>query len=293
MKKDKYEEITQNVVESLEAIAKGEMEKPSWIRPWSSIGAPRNAFNNRPYRGMNAWILSLKMGQMGWDDARFATYNAIKKAGGQVKKGEKSTMVVLWKFLKKTDKDTGEEKTIPFLRSFNVFNVKDQSEGIELKAVKEPNKDERDAKLEEIFSDLNAEIKTDHRAAYYPLSDHIGMPSFKSFKSAPDYYAVLSHELAHWTGHSSRLDRELIGRFGNESYAMEELIAELTSSFVCQELGIDGMTNKDSLAYLHSWIKVLKNDSRAIFTASSKARHAVKYLIGKHIETQQEEDMTL
>lgn len=280
-KRDNYQAITDTIVASLEAILSGASAAPSWCKPWSSIGSPRNAFTNRPYNGINAFLLALKP----YSDPRYATFNQIKAEGGMVRKGEKGTQIVFWTFIQDR-KD--EKKKIPLLRIFTVFNVKDQTDGIELKAVTLPNKEERKAHIEAVVAATGATIQNGGNASYNPSSDVVTMPIFESFDKADSYYSTLAHELTHWTGSSKRLNRDLTGRFGSESYAMEELVAELGNAFFCQTMGIDGDMQKNHVAYIASWIKVLKNDKHAIFKASTLAKEAVKVLIGEQVEEEAE-----
>lgn len=275
-KVDNYKEITNQFIESIEAMIEGEREVPSWIKPWSSCGLPRNGFTNRPYRGMNSFLLSMKSSLNGWTDMRFATFNQILKAGGCVNKGEKGSRVVMWKFIK-DKKDPEGKKTIPLLKTFTVFNVNGQS-NLTLPEVTPNNNDERNESIDMVVNEVGADIRHGgDRAFFSPSEDFIGMPSFDSFNSSDDYYATLFHEFIHYTGHESRLDRNLEGRFGDESYAFEELVAELGSSFLCQDFGVDGKFQDNHVAYLKSWLKILKNDTKAIFRASSLAMLAVKY----------------
>jgi antirestriction protein ArdC len=280
-KKDHYEAITKTFIDSIEKMIEGELEIPGWTKPWSSTGAPRNGFSGHIYRGMNSFLLGMKCAIKGWSDLRFATYNQISKAGGQVQLGEKGTQVIMWKFIKDKKDET---KTIPLLRVFTVFNVNAQTD-LTLPEVEVTNMDERVQHCEEVFKDVGADIRHGgNRAFFDPTNDYIQMPNFEDFKSAGDYYATLAHECIHWTGHESRLDRALNeGRFGNEAYAFEELVAELGASFLCQDLGIDGNFRDNHLAYLKSWLKVLKNDTHAIFRASSLATTAAKNILGDHI----------
>lgn len=290
-KVDQYQAITNSFIESIEAMIAGELTIPAWVKPWSSVGSPRNGFTNRPYKGMNSFLLSMKATIKGWTDLRFATYNQISNAGGQVQKGEKGTQVVMWKFIK-DKKDPEGKKQIPLLRVFTVFNVNAQTD-LTLPTIEATNTDERIQLAEEIFHATNATIKHGGDKAFFsPSEDFIQMPEFESFNSAGDYYATLAHELIHWTGHEDRLDRNLNeGRFGNEAYAFEELVAELGASFICQDLGIDGKFQENHLAYLKSWLKVLKNDTKAIFRASSLATTAAKEILGDAIsEDTMEED---
>ena len=141
------------------------------------------------------------------------------------------------------------------------------------------NADERNAAADQFFIDTGAQIYTKgHQPAYYPLADKIEMPEFDDFNTAEDYYSTLSHELTHWTGHKSRLDRQLKGKNDIKEYAQEELIAELGAAFLCAELNISSQPREDHAAYLQSWIKALKNDKKFIFAAASQASRAVDYL---------------
>jgi len=274
---DQYAAITNSFIESLELVISGQLAVPGWVKPWKSIGAPRNAFSGRNYQGMNSILLGFMCANRGWSDVRFATYNQISANGGQVKKGETGTRVVMWKFIK--DKND-PSNTIPLLRFFTVFNVNAQTD-LTLPVVVPPNNEERKAHCEEVFGNTGAVIEHGSEGASYNFhADVINMPDFESFKNADGYYATLAHELIHWTGHDSRLKRPLNeGRFGNEAYAFEELVAELGASFICQDLGIDGSFQENHLAYLKSWLKVLKNDTRAVFRASSLASAAAKSIL--------------
>ena len=291
VKVNSYDVVTNQIIKSLEAIASGDSKTPSWVKPWASIGAVRNAFTNRPYNGVNAFILPLVMGANGWDDPRFATYKQIANAGGQVKKGSKGVSVVLWKFLE-DKKNPG--KVIPLLRTFTVFNVKAQSEGVELKTNEAPNKDERNEKLEAIFSATGAELRHGgDRACFNYVNDVINMPVFEAFQTSDDYYATLAHETIHWTGHEDRLNRAIKNPFGSETYAFEELVAELGSAFFCQDHGVDGKFQDNHLAYIAGWIKGLKENNKAIFRAASLAKSAVKMVNGETTKETEEETATV
>ena len=286
-KVDNYQEITNSFIEAIEACLLGETKTPSWVRPWSSVGSPRNGFSNRAYQGMNSFLLSMKASSKGYSDNRWATYAQISKEGGQVKYGEKGTKVIMWKFIE-DKKNIGQ--TIPLLRAFTVFNINAQT-SLNLPCEVVTNKDERIQKADDVLNNVGANIQHGKDKAYFsPMADYIGMPNFEAFNSANDYYATLSHEMIHWTGHESRLDRNLNeGRFGNEAYAFEELVAELGSSFICQELGIDGHFQENHVAYMSSWLKVLKNDTKAIFRASSLATQATKFILGDTQENDNKE----
>jgi antirestriction protein ArdC len=278
-----YREVTEQIVTSLEkAISTG--ESPVWIRPWKTLGAFRNAITNRPYSGINTILLSFTK----FSDPRWITFSQAKKAGGQVKKGSKSVSVVFWKFIKKED-EMGNVKTIPFLRTFNLFNV-EQVDGLNLKPIiAEENKEGRDERLDQFIQNTGTKIEEKGSGAcYIPSEDRIEVPVFAHFKSAAGFYGTTFHELAHWTGHKDRLDRNLQTRFGTEAYAAEELVAELGSAFLARSLGVNGSMAENHTAYLASWLKALKNDKHMIFKASSLAEKAAKFIMEKMGVTKEE-----
>lgn len=282
-KKDAYQLITDKIIEALEqGVA-------PWVKPWASCGAPRNAVTGRAYSGINLVLLSMAP----YASPLWLTYNQAKAAGGQVRKGEHGTTVVLFKPLSITEKDEGtgdnKEKVIPLLRTFTVFNVQ-QIDGLPEKYTTAGR-----PKLEKFADNVTAEtllaqasIEHGHaQACFIPSIDKIRMPAKTDFRSVGDYYATGLHELTHWTGHKARLARDFGGRFGSESYAFEELIAELGAAFLCAHCYIDG--NLQHASYIGNWLKVLKNDKRAIFTASAAARRASEFVIGETADEEQEE----
>ena len=144
---------------------------------------------------------------------------------------------------------------------------------------KRRNPDERDTTIDEFLAASGADIREGAGEAYYsPGDDYMSMPRFDAFKSAAHFYGVAFHELGHWTGHKTRLDRDLRSRFGERAYAAEELVAELCAAFLCAEFSIDG--DLRHAGYIASWIGLLKADARAFFTACSKAQAAADYLRG-------------
>ena len=158
------------------------------------------------------------------------------------------------------------------------FNVS-QVEGFELPAVTPISENERIEAAERFFSNTGAKIEIGGEEALYKVvSDIIKMPPIEVFRDSASYYSVLAHETVHWTGAKSRLDRDLKNRFGSAAYAAEELIAELGAAFICAELELTNEPRPDHAQYIASWIKVLKEDPKAIFTAASKAQQAVDYL---------------
>lgn len=279
-------EITQKFIDAIQAGIDGK-----WVRPWTCMGGasglPVSLSTGKAYRGINVWILLMEAMSKGYSDNLWGTYNQWKEKGAQVRKGEKSTMVVLWKPVTKNDTQ-GEENTFMLMRGFNVFNVA-QVEGYEMPATETvESNNERIAHVEAFAQESGADIRHGgDRAFYAPSHDFIQMPTLEQFNDSEAYYGTLLHEMVHWTGHKSRLDRILnTSRFGDEAYAFEELVAELGSAFLMAQFGITDEPRDDHAKYLKSWLKVLQNDTKAIFTAASQAQKAVDFITG--FETEKE-----
>lgn len=222
----------------------------------------------------------------GFENPLWITYKQAAELGGHVRKGEKGTQVVYANTVvrQETD-DTGNDlvTTIPFLKTYTVFNAS-QVEGLPERFYKPhpviSGSSTRIELAEQFFRATGAVIRNGGNAAYYsPSQDHIQLPEFTSFFNAEGYYATLAHEMTHWTKHASRLNRDFGGkRFGDAGYAMEELVAEIGAAFLCADLGITPETREDHAAYIATWIKVLRSDKRAIFTAAGHAQRAVDLL---------------
>lgn len=278
---DVYQRVTDQIVAAIEAGAE------SWEMPWhndgSAITAPVNAASGRNYRGINVLSLWAQAHTKGFTSGMWATYRQWKEIGAQVREGEKSTTVVFWKTSDgKDEEEQGGDADCPrrriFARGYSVFNAA-QVEGFEAPEPEEKPETPRIERAERFFEALKADIRHGGgRAFYKPSSDFIQMPEYEAFPDAIAYYAVLAHEATHWTGEKKRLDRDLSGRFGDESYAAEELIAELGAAFICADLELSPEPRPDHAAYISSWIKLLKEDSRAIFTAASKAQQAADFM---------------
>jgi antirestriction protein ArdC len=286
-KKDVYSRITDKIIADLE-----EGVRP-WMKPWNAEHAAGKItrplrHNGEPYSGIN--ILNLWMGatEKGFSAPIWITFRQAKELGGHVKKGEHGSLSVYANTITKTelDSDTGEEieHDIPFMKGYTVFNV-DQIDGLPEQyyaLVKTPDitPQARIAALEEFFANTKAEIKHGGTRAYYSVStDHIQMPPFEAFESRERYYATLGHETTHWTRHKDRLDRDFgRKRWGDEGYAMEKLVAELGSAFLAADLNITPEVREDHAAYIGSWLKVLKDDKKAIFSAAAHAQKAVELL---------------
>lgn len=286
-REDVYSRVTARIVADLEQGAR------PWLKPWSvthtagRITRPLRA-NGQPYRGMNVLLLWGEAVANGYAAPIWMTYKQAQELGAQVRKGERGSLVVYADRISKTetdDKGEEHERSIPFMKGYTVFNV-EQVEGLPAHYYAQPVNPqpmtERIESAERFAASTRADVRHGgNRAFYAPARDFVQMPPFEAFKDAESYYATLTHELTHWTGHASRCAREFEKghRFGSEGYAFEELVAELGAAFLCADLGITPEVRDDHAAYLASWLKVLKQDKRAIFSAAAHAQRAADYLL--------------
>jgi antirestriction protein ArdC len=282
MKRDLYAEVSARIIAELEAGAL------PWIKPWSATpgaNTPCNAVTNRPYSGCNVVLLWMAQAA-GYRTPRYLTFKQALDLGGHVRKGERGTKIFFVKQLQVRDEgadDSSGARLVPMMREYTVFNV-DQCDGLPdtVKAGKPTrarNPDTRDELADDFLRSTGADVREGHgEACFVPSRDFISMPAFGAFKGADHFYNVAFHELTHWTGHKSRLDRDLKNRFGSRNYAAEELIAELGAAFLCAEFGFDGDVR--NAGYIGNWIELLKADKRALFTACSHASKAADYLRG-------------
>jgi antirestriction protein ArdC len=293
--RDLYRLVSDKILAQLE---KGTVP---WIKPWSQTAGgnvPCNAVSKRPYSGVNVVLLWGAMFEKGFTVPRFVTFKQAKELGGHVKKGEKGTQIYFVKKLQyKTEQPEGDDgedevRSVMMLREYTVFNVS-QCEGLPARVMSidiiKTNHQERDPVADAFIQASGAQITEapGDQAFYSPAYDTIQLPLFAQFKTRDLFYNTALHELGHWTGHPSRLNRDLKVRFGTQAYAAEELVAELTSAFLCAEHGMDNETQ--SASYIKAWIDLLKEDKKAFFTAASKAQQATDYLRGKtsEVTTQQ------
>jgi antirestriction protein ArdC len=277
------ETITAAVVERLEAGTR------PWVQPWTGapVSRPLRACGT-PYRGINVLWLWMAADAAGHSSPYWMTYRHSQLLSGQVRKGERGTVAIFYRSYLPQEADPDDEaadhRTRCVLKSFTVFNAC-QIDGLQERFFPEPPRaicaaPERDQGLDRFFGAIPARIhRGGAKACYSPVLDEVTMPDRGLFRDMDHYHATLAHELSHWTGHESRLARNLSTRFGSEAYAMEELAAELSSAFLGAELGLPVEHLDHHASYLASWLKVLKSDSRAILTIASKAEEAASFLL--------------
>ena len=277
MSKNIYEMVTARIIEQLE---QGIIP---WHKPWTGTAGAWSRSTGKPYSLLNQWLMP---------QGEYATFNQIKKEGGKVKKGEKGYPVVFFKpTVIETEDKNGEKvkKTVPLLKYYTVFNISEQVEGLEVKHSKETVE-----RHHEPLAELEA-IKTDYlkrsgvefynleqdKAYYSPVDDSIVLPLVEQFDSIEEYYSTAFHEMAHSTGHSTRLNRlNKLAAFGSDDYGKEELIAEITAAAVLNEAGIETeKTIKNSAAYVQNWANAIKGDVKLIVHASSKAQKAFEMIM--------------
>jgi antirestriction protein ArdC len=275
--------ITQEIIARLEAGTR------PWIKPWRGVPVSRPLRAcGIPYRGMNVFWLWMVADMCGYASPFWMTYNQAKELGAQVRNGEKSTIAIFYKSYTKEIEapGTGEksDEARRVLKAYPVFNA-DQVEGlpdrfhpsVTLELV-EP--EGREQALDSFFAAIPATLRHQGDEAYYePSIDRVTMPPAHLFSGFDHYYATLAHELSHWTGHSSRLGRDLKNRFGTAAYAAEELVAELSSAMLGAELGLPVAHLDSHASYIEHWLKLLKDDDRAILTAAARAEEASSLLL--------------
>lgn len=283
---DLYASVTASIVEAIEAGTRP--WAPRWDRgAGAGFGALPLRSTGEAYRGVNVLLLWGTAMAKGYQQPRWMTFKQALELGAAVRKGEKGARVVK---AGRLTRDAGEGQTgdengqvhIPFLKGYTVFNV-EQIDGLgadwfeaAAPALPEP---ERDAAAEAFFAATGARVQHGGAVAcYVPSTDQIHMPPLAAFTDLEAYYATLAHEFVHWTGHGSRLDRAGGKRFADRGYAFEELVAEIGAAFVCASLGLSAEPRADHASYVGSWLKALKNEPRAIFTAASAAQAAADYL---------------
>lgn len=285
-RRDLYQEVTDKIIAAIEAGT------APWQRPWTEVraaGMPMNGATERPYSGVNAVLLMMTAQAQGFTDNRWFTMKQANDMGLRVRKGSTSTPVYFFKMLDVPGKDamspptsdaptsgnTADGKRIPFLTDYRVFHAS-QIEGLE-PALAPTRTWAPIETVTEIVGRLNPDIRHGgNRAFYAPAGDYIQMPEQGAFADAAAYSGTLLHEISHWSGHESRLNRS----FAKWGYAMEELRAELCSTFLCSFLGVPGPVDPHA-SYIESWVKVLRSDNREIFRAAKDARQMADFLTGQ------------
>jgi len=272
-----YQMVTDEIIKKLEA---GTIP---WRKPWRDTRAV-NWKTQKPYRGINALLL---------DPGEYLTFKQVQEAGGKVKKGAKYHIVVFWKWLEKKNEETGNLEKIPFLRYYRVFELS-QIEGL-----KSRRKDsetfyhdpiEAAEKIIEGYQYRPLITFAPGRAYYNPQTDTISVPALSEYQQPEEYYSTLFHEAIHSTGHKTRLNRTTLTEktaFGSETYSKEELVAEIGAAMLCGTAGIENSTLENSAAYIQSWLRVLKKDSRMVVMAAGQAQKAADYILGNQ-EPEQE-----
>lgn len=286
-RRDLYQEITDKIVAELEAGT------VPWVQPWGKVdgapacGLPQNAATGRAYSGINILLLWGEAFERGFGSGSWLTFKQVQELNGSVRKGERGTGIVYADRFTPKDQGAGEAgkaqgddtREVWFLKRYTVFNA-DQCEGLPDKlSARSAELPEREQipHAEALIAATGADFRIGSERAYYaPSQDFIQVPPQPAFREQINYYRTCFHELGHWTGHASRLDRKLTTSFGTKDYAREELVAEMASAFLCASLGIVPTVRHTD--YLGSWLKVLKEDKRAIFKAASAASKAADYV---------------
>lgn len=277
-----YDVITDRIIEKLEAGT------VPWRQPWrgGEAGMPRNLATGYPYRGINVFLLAAS----GYASPHWLTFRQVNQRGGTVRRGERGTPVVFWKWREVAEHEAdGSEATrrVPLLRYYTVFNA-EQCEGIDVPAPDEPDLDfapiARCEALVHGMPDAPAIETGRGQAAYQPARDTVLMPAPRQFESAAAYYATLFHELTHATGHARRLARPAVmepATFASHAYSKEELVAEMGAAFLCGHCGIEAQTIERAAAYIAGWLSVLRGDSHLVVQAAAHAQRAADFLLGR------------
>ena len=273
-----YDEVTARIVAELEA------GRVPWVQPWGrsdapvALGLPKNALTGNTYSGINILILWHHVVRAGFATQTWLTYRQAQEMGGQVMKGERGvTACHADTFIPKDEReraalDGNEPERVSYLKRFSLFNV-EQCQGLpdDVSANPAPLPEAKIVpQAEQLIAATGADFRIGGtRAFYVPTQDFIRVPPQPAFHEQINYYRTCFHELGHWTGHESRLARDLSPSFGSKRYAREELVAEMASAFICASLSITPTVRHAD--YIGSWLEVLKEDSRAIFRAASQA----------------------
>ena len=295
-----YDKITSTIIEMLE-----EHKNSGYNKAWYNLSGDavfaHNRATNHFYNGINQLLLQYLKEKYNYAYNGWLTFNQLKELGGKIRKGSKAAIVVYKSHLY-IDANTGENITAKilamekagistddidyqkqgYMKGYNVFNISQlenlPDEYYKIKEIEKLSEFERNEKAEFMIRCTKANIKFSPNKAYYsPSADIINLPLRQQFKSDSDFYRVAFHELGHWTGHKSRLNRDMSGKFGSKEYAFEELIAELNTAYINAFLGYDS-TITNNVAYIDSWLSIMKNDTKFIVSAASQAQKASDYI---------------
>ena len=297
-KVDLYQSVTDRIITELEA------GRLPWVQPWDGqhaacqIGLPVNAVSGKPYSGINILLLWGAVIEKGYPSQIWLTYRQAKSLGSYVRKGECGEIICYAdRFVTKDEKQNAiaegrDAVAIPFLKRYRVFNIA-QCDGLpeDLYRLDAPFPErEIVPQAEALAKATGADIRIGgDRAFYVPAQDFVQLPPQPAFADQINYYRTCFHELGHWTGHKTRLDRDQSGRGSTKTYAREELVAEMCAAFVCATLSIQPTVRHAD--YIGSWLEVLKEDKRAIFKAASQASKAADFLLAFRAgETETAED---
>jgi antirestriction protein ArdC len=282
---DLYAEITRQIMAMLD----------QGVVPWRSPilgqrqgGYPKNYDSKKPYRGVNVFLLAFVGHIHGYESSTWLTFRQAQAAGGNVRKGEKSTMVIFWKKYQIEEKETGEKKEVPIARFYRVFNVS-QCEGIKAPDAvaftpTEFTPIDEAEKIVQGYADGPAIESGGTQAFYRPATDTVHIPEPTRFTSTTEYFSTIYHELSHSTGVKKRLDRGLDTDprpFGSPDYGKEELIAEMSASFLCGHAGITPAVIEHQAAYISGWLGQLKQDKKLIIQAAAAGQRAADWIRGQ------------
>jgi antirestriction protein ArdC len=285
---DLYKIVTDEIMSQLEQGA------IPWQKPWNDAGIPMNLLSKRPYRGINLWLLLT----LNYERNLFLTWEQIKSVGGSVLKGEHGHIVVFWKPVQKKAEEQADEKdkAVPMLRYYKVYNIGQCRDIPEhLLPVQPETPIDPIRECESILNNMPdlPNINYEGKEAYYHIvNDEIVLPKAKSFRTSTGYYGTLFHELVHSTGAEKRLNRKTLTAlvpFGSESYAVEELVAEMGAAYLCGITGLLPNSIKNTVSYIDNWLGVLKNDKRLLITAAGQAQKAVDFILNRKEEEMKEE----
>lgn len=271
MSKDVYQEVTDRIVAALETGV------APWAKPWVS-GGPINVRNGRHYRGINIFLLGLQP----YGDPRWGTFKAVKEAGGYVRKGEKSTSIILWKPVYKTKPGETQEGEVDqsylLLKTYSVFNAEQCEDLPPFETEFEHEPIERAQMIVDGYEAGPGVLYGGGRAYYSPMQDLVRCPELGQFRTAEGFYGTLYHELIHSTGHEKRLKRIEPALFGTDPYAREELVAEMGAAMLCGVAGIDNLD--ESASYVGGWLKRLQDDRKLVVQAAAQAQKAADLILG-------------